>query len=46
MAERNKRPINERLRELLAELDRLIRPQPKPAPVPIPVRVRPEYRRR
>ena len=46
MADKNKRPISERLRELLAELDRLITPQPKPAPVPVPVRVRPDYRRR
>lgn len=44
MADRKERPIVERLRELLAELERLLTGQPKPAPVPVPVRVRPDHR--
>jgi hypothetical protein len=44
MADNKKRPVIERIREILAEIDRLLSPQPKPAPVPVPVRVREDRR--
>jgi len=45
MAGQDRKSIGEWIRELLAELDRLVFPQPKPAPVPVPVRVRQDQRR-
>jgi hypothetical protein len=44
MANKFKRTLVDRIRDILAQLDRLLNP-PQPAPVPVPVRV-PRNRRR
>ncbi len=42
---RKKRTLLDLIQDMLADLERLLRPQPKPAPVPIPVRVPKEKHR-
>ena len=45
MADQQKRTLIERIRDILAQLERLLSPNPQPAPVPVPVRVREDRRR-
>ncbi len=44
MADKSRRTLLDRIRDVLAQLDRLLNPQPRPAPVPVPVRVRKDRR--